>query len=300
MSYISNDKNIKSVMISIVTTCYNLEDYIEDCLVSLINQSYENLEIIVVNDCSTDNSLSIIKKIADKDSRIKIINNDINLGAGKSRKIGIESANGDYIMLLDGDDWITSNYLKTLYDSAKSNDADIVTGYLNGNKYRCRLSDKWIFESEDEKLYYLQHETLNFINNKLIKKSLWDKVPYCEKRYIEDRGPYIKLIYYANKIVSLEDFKDEYYFYTKRQDSLTNSASSDKNKLFFGLSWMELYEFFKEKNTKFKSIYNIYKVRNVVGNFFYPGNADIEKIKNEYINEYNELFLRWNKLRSNG
>ena len=159
MSYISNDKNIKSDMISIVTTCYNLEDYIEDCLVSLINQSYENLEIIVVNDCSTDNSLSIIKKIADKDSRIKIINNDINLGAGKSRKIGIESANGDYIMLVDGDDWITSNYLKTLYDSAKSNDADIVTGHLKGNKYSCRLSDKWIFESEDEKLYYLEHES---------------------------------------------------------------------------------------------------------------------------------------------
>ena len=299
MSYISNDKNIKSDMISVVTTCYNLEDYIEDCLVSLINQSYENLELIVVNDCSTDNSLSIIKKIADKDSRIKIINNDINLGAGKSRKIGIESANGDYIMLVDGDDWITTNYLKTLYDSAKSNDADIVTGHLNGNKYRCRLSDKWIFESEDEKLYYLEHESVNFINNKLIKKSLWDKVPYCERRYIEDMAPYMKLIYYANKIVSLEDFKDEYYFYTKRQDSLTNSASNDKNKLFFGLYWAELYEFFKEKNTEFKSIYNIYKVRNVVGDFFYPGNVDIEKIKNEYTNEYNELFLRWNKIRSN-
>ena len=287
-------------MISIVTTCYNLEDYIEDCLVSLINQSYENLEIIVVNDCSTDNSLSIIKKIADKDSRIKIINNDTNLGAGKSRKIGIESANGDYIMLLDGDDWITSNYLKTLYDSAKSNDADIVTGHLNCDKYRCRLSDKWIFESEDEKLYYLQHETVNCLNNKLIKKSLWDKVPYCERRYIEDMTPYIKLIYYANKIVSLEDFKDEYYFYTKRQNSLINSASNDKNKLFFGLYWVDLYEFFKEKNTKFKSMYNIYKVRNVVGDFFYPGNVDIEKIKNEYTNEYNELFLSWNKLRSNG
>ena len=300
MSYISNDKNIKSDMISIVTTCYNLEDYIEDCLVSLINQSYENLELIVVNDCSTDNSLSIIKKIADKDSRIKIINNDINLGAGKSRKIGIESANGDYITLVDGDDWITSNYLKTLYDSAKNNDADIVTGHLEGNKFCCRLSDKWIFESEDEKLYYLQHETLNCLNNKLIKKSLWDKVPYCERRYIEDMTPYIKLIYYANKIISLEDFKDEYYFYTKRQNSLINSASNDKNKLFFGLYWVDLYEFFKEKNTKFNSIYNIYKVRNVVGDFFYPGNADIEKIKNEYTNEYNELFLSWNKLRSNG
>ena len=238
-----------------------------------------------------ENSKEVILEVAKKFAEIS------------GREYGLfeeyKTADADYIMLIDGDDWITSNYLKTLYDSAKSNDADIVTGHLNGNKYRCRLSDKWIFESEEEKLYYLQHETVNCLNNKLIKKSLWDKVPYCERRYIEDMVPYMKLIYYANKIVSLEDFKDEYYFYTKRQDSLTNSASSDKNKLFFGLYWIELYEFFKEKNTKFKSIYNIYKVRNVVGNFFYPGNADIEKIKNEYTNEYNELFLSWNKLRSN-
>lgn len=286
-------------MISIVTTCYNLEDYIENCLVSLVNQSYENLELIVVNDCSTDNSLNIIKKIADKDYRIKIINNEINLGAGKSRKIGIESAKGDYIMLVDGDDWITSNYIKTLYDSAKEHNADIVAGHLNCNKYRCRLSDKWIFESENEKLHYLRRESLNFINNKLIKKSLWDKVSYCERRYLEDNVPYIKLIYYANKIISLENFKDEYYFYTIRQDSLVNSASNDKNKLFFGLCWIELYDFFNEKDTAFKSIYNIYRVRNVVGDFFYPGNVDIEKIKKEYIEEFNELFLNWNKIRIN-
>lgn len=284
-------------MISIVTTCYNLEDYIENCLVSLSNQSYENLELIVVNDCSIDNSLSIIKKIVDKDSRIKIINNEINLGAGKSRKIGIESANGDYIMLVDGDDWITSNYIKTLYDSAKKNDADIVVGNLNCNKYCCRLSDKWIFESENEKLYYLRHESLNFINNKLIKKSLWDKVSYCERRYLEDQAPYIKLIYYANKIISLENFKDEYYFYTIRQDSLINSANNDKNKLFSGLYWIELYEFFNEKDTAFKSVYNIYMIKNVVGEFFYPGNVDLEKIKKEYPSEFENLFVRWKKIK---
>lgn len=117
-------------------------------------------------------------------------------------------------MLVDGDDWITSNYTKTLYDSAKEHNADIVAGNLNCNKYCCRLSDKWIFETEDEKLYYLRHESLNFINNKLIKKSLWDKVSYCERRYLEDHVPYIKLVYYANKIISLENFKNEYYFYT--------------------------------------------------------------------------------------
>ena len=133
--YASNEINeykyMKNDMISIVTTCHNLEDYIENCLVSLINQSYKNLEIIVVNDCSTDNSLNIIKQLADKDSRIKIINNDTNLGAGKSRKIGIESAQGDYIILVDGDDWISENFIKTLYNLAIEYDADIVSGAID-------------------------------------------------------------------------------------------------------------------------------------------------------------------------
>jgi glycosyltransferase involved in cell wall biosynthesis len=290
-------KNIRNHMISIVTTCYNLEDYIENCLVSLINQSYENLELIVVNDCSTDNSLSIIKKIAHKDSRIKIINNEINLGAGKSRKIGIESAQGDYIMLVDGDDWISENFIKRLYDIALEYDADIVSGAIDYLWKRKNYNELTVFVTEEERIKFLQTSTLDFINNKLIKKSLWEKVPYCERRFIEDTFPYHQLIYYANKIVSNEHDESEYYYYTNRSTSLIHSSSKEKFDLFMNLAMLDMYDFFKDKDTAFKSMCNIYKVRNIVGNFLYPGNVDIEKIKKEYPSEFENLFTRWKKLK---
>jgi glycosyltransferase involved in cell wall biosynthesis len=141
-------------MISIVTTCYNLEGYIEKCITSILNQSYDDIELIIVNDCSTDNSLTVIDKFL-YDTRIKLINNKENVGAGKSRKIGIENCNGDYLILIDGDDWITSDYLKILCETAKKNDADIVAGHLNCTKYKCKLGDTQTFITEDDKIYYL-------------------------------------------------------------------------------------------------------------------------------------------------
>ena len=194
-------------MISIVTTCYNLEDYIEKCLVCSMNQSYKNLEIIVVNDCSTDNSLNIIKQLANKDSRIKIINNEINLGVGKSKRIGIESAKGEYIMIIDGDDWISENFIKTLYNLAIEYDADIVSGAIDYLWKKKNYNELTIFTTVEERINFLQKSTMEFINNKLIKKSLWDKVPYCERRFIEDTFPYHQLIYHANKIVSMNMMK---------------------------------------------------------------------------------------------
>ena len=300
--YASNEINeykyMKNDMISIVTTCYNLEDYIENCLVSLVNQSYKNLEIIVVNDCSTDNSLNIIKQFADKDSRIKIINNEINLGAGKSRKIGIESAQGDYIMLVDGDDWISENFIKTLYNLAIEYDADIVSGAIDYLYKRKNYNELTIFTTEEERINFLQKSTIEFINNKLIKKSLWDKVPYCERRFIEDTFPYYQLIYYANKIVSNEHDESEYYYYTIRSNSLIHSSSNEKFNLFLNLARLDIYDFFNDKDTLFKTIYNKFMLRNIMGRFFDPRKTDIDRIKREYPEEFNELSVRWKKINA--
>ena len=300
--YASNEINeykyMKNDMISIVTTCHNLKDYIENCLVSLINQSYKNLEIIVVNDCSTDNSLNIIKQFADKDSRIKIINNEINLGAGKSRKIGIESAQGDYIMLVDGDDWISENFIKTLYDLAIEYDADIVSGAIDYLYKRKNYNELTIFTTEEERINFLQKSTMEFINNKLIKKSLWDKVPYCERRFIEDTFPYHQLIYYANKIVSNEHDESEYYYYTIRSNSLIHSSSKEKFNLFLNLARLDIYDFFNDKDTRFKTIYNKFMLRNIMGRFFDPRKTDIEQIKREYPEEFNELSVRCKKINA--
>ena len=291
-------KYIKNDMISIVTTCYNLEDYIENCLVSLINQSYKNLEIIVVNDCSTDNSLNIIKQLADKDSRIKIINNEINLGAGKSRKIGIESTQGDYIMLVDGDDWISENFIKTLYDLAIEYDADIVSGAVDYLPKRKNYNSLAIFNTEEEKIKFLDTQAVEFINNKLIRKKIWNKVPYCERRFLEDTCPLRQLFYYANKIVSNEHDESEYYYYTIRSSSLIHSSSNEKFNLFLNLAWLDLYDFLKGKETAFKVFYNKFMLRNMMGRFFDPRKTDIERVKREYPEEFNELSVRWKKINA--
>ena len=286
-------------MISIVTTCYNLEDYIEKCLVCSMNQSYKNLEIIVVNDCSTDNSLNIIKQLADKDSRIKIINNDTNLGVGKSKRVGIESAKGEYIMIIDGDDWISENFIKTLYNLAIEYDADIVSGAIDYLWKKKNYNELTIFTTEEERIDFLQKSTLEFINNKLIKKSLWDKVPYCERRFIEDTFPYHQLIYHANKIVSNEHDESEYYYYTNRNTSLTHSSTSGKDSLFMNLAFLDLYVFFKDKETTFKTLYNNkFMLRNMMGSFFNPRKTDIERVKREYPEEFNELSVRWKKINA--
>ena len=295
---IKDYKNIKDDMISIVTTCYNLEDYIKNCLSSLINQSYKNLEIIVVNDCSTDNSLNIIKELADKDNRIKIIDNEINLGAGKSRKIGIESAKGEYIMLVDGDDWISENFIKTLYNLALEHNADIVSGAIDYLWKRKNYNELTIFTTEDERIKFLQTSTLDFINNKLIKKSLWEKVPYCERRFIEDTFPYHQLIYHANKIVSNEYDESEYYYYTNRDTSLIHSASKEKRGLFMNLCWLDIYDFFKNKETRFKTIYNKFMLRNIMGSFFDTRKNNHDWIKMTYPNEFDELVTRWKTINA--
>ena len=85
--------------ISIIITAYNVKDYIEKAIESAINQTYKDIEIIVVNDCSTDNTKQLIEKYD-----VKLINNKENVGAGLSRRIGIKYATGDYILLLDADD----------------------------------------------------------------------------------------------------------------------------------------------------------------------------------------------------
>ena len=286
-------------MISIVTTCYNLEDYIEKCLVCSMNQSYKNLEIIVVNDCSTDNSLNIIKQLADKDSRIKIINNEINLGVGKSKRIGIESAKGEYIMIIDGDDWISENFIKTLYNLAIEYDADIVSGAIDYLWKRKNYNELTIFITENERINFLQNSTFPYINNKLIKKSLWDKVTYCERRYNDDTFPLHQLIYRANKIVSNEHDESEYYYYTNRNTSLTHSSTSGKDSLFMNLAFLDLYVFFKDKETTFKTLYNNkFMLRNMMGRFFNPRKTDIERVKREYPEEFNELSVRWKKINA--
>jgi len=113
------------VNVSIIVPVYNVEKYLEKCLESIINQTLKNLEIICVNDGSTDNSLQILEDYAKKDQRIKIINKK-NRGSGAAKNTGMKNASGEYIGFVDSDDWVDLAMFEKLYNRAKSQKSDMV------------------------------------------------------------------------------------------------------------------------------------------------------------------------------
>ena len=112
-------------MISVIIPVYNVEKYLRECLDSVLNQSFDDLEIICVNDGSTDNSLNILKEYHKKDARIKIITQE-NKGLSSARNTGLEQSTGNYIYFIDSDDYIENNALSEVYNLAESKDLDMV------------------------------------------------------------------------------------------------------------------------------------------------------------------------------
>lgn len=115
-----------STRISLIIPVYNVEPYLQECLDSVIRQTLSDIEIICVNDKSTDRSLDILQKSARQDQRIRIINNPENMGLSAARNIGLENANGKYIYFLDSDDMITDNAMERLWNVAEDERTDII------------------------------------------------------------------------------------------------------------------------------------------------------------------------------
>ena len=143
-------------LISVIIPVYNVEAYLRQCLDSVINQSYRNLEIICVEDCSTDNSLEILKEYAQKDSRIKVLQNKKNMGLGLTRNEGIKIAKGEYIHFLDSDDWIKS----TLYE--KFVDLILKHGDLDVFRFGSICFD------ETKQKYFDNYYLPDYIKNKIV------------------------------------------------------------------------------------------------------------------------------------
>lgn len=112
--------------ISFIVPIYNVEPYLTRCINSLLNQTYENIEIILVNDCSPDNSKSIMESYSQKDSRVKCIFQPKNMGVSAARNKGLEAATGDWIAFCDGDDWYLPEFCEEMLKSAEKNGSDFV------------------------------------------------------------------------------------------------------------------------------------------------------------------------------
>ena len=232
--------------ISVIITAWNVEDYIRQAIESCVNSDYQDLEIIVVDDCSTDGSLKIIDEFRVKDERVQVIQNEINCGAGMSRSIGVENATGEYVIFLDGDDWLNPDFIKSLVEGAEKTDADIVSGgivirRLDGS-YDATSYGNIICEGLD-KITKFWGEKIVFMNNKLIRRTLFDKVPYCKRRFIEDTPTIIPQLYLANKVAYIDNIG---YNYRMQNNSLTHKASPIKYAVYRCLCAQDIISFFEE------------------------------------------------------
>lgn len=241
--------------ISIVTTAYNIEAYVEKCLESLLAQTHEDIEIIVVNDCSTDKTMDIVGKFTDE--RIKVVNHSQNMGAGWARRTGIGAATGEYVITVDGDDWLAPDFIEALAKNAEETDADIVSGGItyvwNENYQETKRFLPHISEGMQKFADY-GNKKIVFLNNKLVRRSMYDTVPYSTRRYCEDTPVILPLLYLANK-VSYVDVQG--YYYLQHDKSLCRRVNAFEEAMFKALCSQEMQAFFGDKGEEYQGLISV-------------------------------------------
>jgi glycosyltransferase involved in cell wall biosynthesis len=222
-------------LITVVIPIYNVEKYLSVCLDSVINQTYSNLEIICINDGSTDESLEICLKYKEKHSRIKIINK-FNGGLSSARNMGIKSSKGSFITFVDSDDYVEPTYIEELYNSIKTNGTEISVC----NRFKVTNNSKFIHFSNLENNVLsneltiksiLRGEVMDFsVCDKMFSIRLFKDVLFPENRYYEDMFTLVKLIHATNSISCV---KKPLYNYVFRIGSLTKQKYSLKHVDYF-------------------------------------------------------------------
>ena len=181
--------------VSFIVPVWNVEDYIAMCLDSLLEQTLKEIEIIVVNDGSPDNSQDIIDKYVKKYPDLVKSFVKENGGQGTARNLGLKHANGEYVSFIDSDDFIDKNFAKEMYESGKANNSDVVV---------CDMVDKF----PNKTVYYdvtnfkYLYETTPSVCNKIFKKELFDGVAFLGRYWYEDLHIMYK-IYHKVKSISV-------------------------------------------------------------------------------------------------
>lgn len=223
------DFAMKNPKVSIIIPVYNSEKTVGKCLDSLIKQTYNDIEIICINDCSKDDSLRILKSYADKDERIVIINHTENKNAGGARNSGIKAAKAEYVCFVDNDDWMREDAFELLVAEAERTKADIITPYWIEAFSDGRLvehSNLLVKATKKENCEYMLLNGWRMLGN-LIKKDLFFEhdLFYPERTFWEDNAIGSSLLYSASTISVLPT---PLYFYYISQGSSSRTFNIKK------------------------------------------------------------------------
>lgn len=209
-------------LISVIVPVYNVEEYLSKCIESIINQTYTNLEIILVDDGATDNCPAICDEYAKKDNRIKVIH-QCNGGLSDARNTGLNMCQGEYIYLVDSDDYLELNAIEMLYIGAIRHDADITIGNINkvypdGQVIPMKQLEEAVIT--DKKQIYRSASNYVTAWGKLYKKEIFESIRYPKGKLHEDAFVICDILKQATKVVQVEFHG---YNYLQREGSIMNS-----------------------------------------------------------------------------
>lgn len=217
-------------MISVIVPVYNVEKYLEECLDSIQNQTYSDIEVILVNDGSTDKSKKICGKYCKQDSRFKLIN-QTNQGQSVARNNGVAASTGKFIVFVDSDDIILTNYLETLIHYMREN-VDIVESKFTVSKKDFFVENSKettiLFEGNSQEAVKIFPNHILSVNpvTKLYRREIVESVPYLEGLIFEDIYSGIGMLKYIRKIVKIDY---EGYYYRQHQSSTMHRTFTEKN-----------------------------------------------------------------------
>ena len=282
--------------ISVIIPVFNTEKYLTNCINSILGQTLKDIEIICINDCSTDNSLKILQDFSKQDIRIRIIDLKENKGVSNARNTGIDLAQGEYIYFIDSDDWIDANYLEEMLKKIKEVNSDVIINANFVNEY----------ENETRKAYgkfnFITRDFESF-DSKTVQRFfppvIWTRL--YKREYIEKyhfRFPIIKCgaedIYFAYACDLIQKksyiFKGPYYHYCQHQ---TSAIHLKERGFHYIESFKSLYDFLNDNNINLDNIKLFYVESLIIDseekfNFVKDYLDEIEEIFNRNLNIYNE------------
>ncbi len=221
--------------ISVIVTTYNTEKYITKCLNALRNQTFSNIEIICIDDCSTDNTVEIIKQQIKQDKRIRLIALENNSGVSAARNQGLKTANAEYIMFCDGDDYYDKTMCEKMYNAISQYHTDLVIseiGIIYQAHQEMKLSDDYYYSLKYNDLHAINDNLIFFTDlapaNKIFKRSLINKYNLAFPEGLHYEDAYFCTAYFC---ISHTVFylNERLYNYVRHEDSIMSDTWSKKN-----------------------------------------------------------------------
>lgn len=240
------------IKLSIIVPVYNSEKYLAKCLDSLTNQTLCNIEIILVNDGSKDNSLNICEEFAQKDNRIIVFTQE-NSGQSKARNIGLAHSCGEYVTFVDSDDWVDLDYYEKLVFACDKSESDIACASIirerkNYKKFRIKYTQEKIITQLQEKIDTAKVPDMCYVWNKVYRRDFLEKLnlKFIEGMYFEDVDFVTQAIYYSNKIITVPN--TYYHYWTNFNSTVKTMKISDKKRSDSIKSKEMVLDFFKKNN----------------------------------------------------